>query len=76
MATVTNNALNREIGELKTRMDSNDERLKRMEDKIDHLVSSVASSKGGMKMLITLGTVVAGVTASVSELIHFGIGRH
>ncbi len=57
-------------------MDSHEERLKRIEDKVDRLVESMASSKGGMKTLITLGTVVAGIAASITELIHFGIDRH
>lgn len=68
--------INKAIGSLEARMDSHEERLKRMEDKIDQLMASMSSSKGGMKTLITLGTVVAGITASVSEFIHFGLGRH
>lgn len=68
--------MNKAIGALEARMDSHEERLQRMEDKIDKLVETVASSKGGLKTLITLGTVVAGIAASVTELIHFGIGRH
>lgn len=76
MAAVTNNALSRSLGSLEARMDSTEERLKRMEEKIDQLMAGMASSKGGLKTLLTLGTVIAGVTATVSELIHLGFGRH
>lgn len=76
MASVTNNALNRELGELKIRMDSNESRLKRMEDKIDTLVEAVAMSKGSLKTLLAIGSVVAAITAGITSLITWVLGRH
>ena len=75
MPSVTNNALNREIGELKTRMDSTQERLLRMEAKIDLLVEPVAASKGGLKTLIAVSSTAAGVVAGLVQLIAW-LSRH
>lgn len=52
-------------------MDSTEERLKRMEDKIDTLVETVAASKGGLRTLLAVSSIVAGATAGISELIHW-----
>ncbi len=75
MPSVTNNALNREIGELKTRMDSTQERLLRMEQKIDLLVETVASSKGGLKTLIAVSSTAAGVVAGLVQFVAW-LSRH
>jgi len=76
MASVTNNALNREIGELKTRMDSTETRLERMEVKIDTLVETIAMSRGSLKTLLAIGSVVAAITAGITSLITWALGRH
>ena len=76
MATVTNNALNREIGELKTKMASTEERLKSMEEKIDTLVEAVAMSKGSLKTLVAVGSVLAAITAGLSSWLTWALGRH
>lgn len=76
MASVTNNALNREIGELKTRMDNTEVRLKRMEEKIDALVDAVAASKGGLRVLLSVSGAVAAVTAGIASVIHWASAGH
>lgn len=76
MASVTNNALNREIGELKTRMDSTETRLERMEKKIDDLVDAVAASKGGLRVLLSVSGAVAAVTAGIASVIHWASASH
>lgn len=76
MASVTNNALNREIGELKTRMEDTDKRLMRMEQKIDDLVDAVAASKGGLRVLLSVSGAVAAVTAGIASVIHWASASH
>lgn len=56
-------------------MDSHDDRLKRMEEKIDVLVETVASGKGGMKTLIAASSVVAAAVAGLTQLVGW-FGRH
>ena len=75
MPSVSNNTLNRSIGGLEARMDSHDDRLKRMEEKIDVLVETVASGKGGMKTLIAASSVVAAAVAGLTQLVGW-FGRH
>ena len=76
MAAVTNNALNRELGELKTRMDTHETRLVRMESKIDDLVDAVAASKGGLRVLLSVSGAVAAVTAGIASVIHWASASH
>ncbi len=76
MAIVTNNALSRSLGSLEARMDSSEERLRRMEEKIDTLVETVAQSKGGLRTLIAAGSVIAGITATVASIATWLLGRH
>ncbi len=75
MAIVTNNALSRSLGSLEARMDSSEERLRRMEEKIDTLVETVASSKGGLKTLVAVSSVVAAAAAGLTQMVSW-LGRH
>lgn len=52
-------------------MDSTEERLKRMEDKLDTLVETMASSRGGLKTLLAISGFVAAATAVISQLLHW-----
>ena len=76
MAIVTNKQIDRSIGSLEARMDSTEKRLERMEDKIDTLVEVIATSKGSIKTLLTLGSVIAGVAAAATEVLHWLFSRH
>ena len=83
MASVTNNALNRELGELKTRMDSTKDRLKameenqqRMEAKIDAVVEALNMSKGSIKTLIFIGTLLSIISGIIGAAASWIFGRH
>lgn len=75
MASVTNNALNREIGEVKSKMEDHDKRLVRIEEKVDKLVDAVAQSRGGLRVVLSLSAVIGGVAAGISEIVHW-FSRH
>lgn len=49
----------RDLGRLEARQDSQDERLERIESKVDQLVEWAAKSKGGVRMLISVGSLAA-----------------
>jgi hypothetical protein len=51
--------LHRDVGALEARADAQDERLRRIEAKVDALIEAVAQSKGGIRMLIALGSLGA-----------------
>lgn len=83
MAIVTNNALNRELGELKTRMDSSQDQLAdlktnqvRMEAKIDQVVEALAMSKGSIKTLLFLGSILSVIAGFVGSIATWIFGRH
>lgn len=76
MASVSNNALSRDIGNLQGRMQNTEERLKTIEAKIDLLVEAVAQSKGGLRTLIAVSSVIAAITASLASFATWLIGRH
>jgi hypothetical protein len=44
--------LNRDIGALEARADAQDQRLQRIEQKVDVLVEALAQSRGGIKVWI------------------------
>ena len=51
--------INRDIGALEARADAQEQRLERIEKKVDVLVEAIAQSKGGLRMLIAVGSVAA-----------------
>jgi hypothetical protein len=48
--------IHRNIGALEARANAQEERLKRIEAKLDSLVDWAASSKGGVRMLFAVGS--------------------
>lgn len=83
MAAVTNNALNRELGELKTRMDSNQNELRemkenqnRMESKIDTVVEVLAMSKGSIKTLVAIGSILSFIAGVLGAAAAWVFGKH
>lgn len=76
MAAVTNNTLNREIGELKTRMSSTEDRLKSMEAKIDTVVEALAMSRGSIKTLVAIGTMLSIIAGAIGAAGAWIVGRH
>lgn len=63
----------RDIGALEARADAQEDRLARIESKVDMLVEAVSQSKGGIRMLIAVGSIAATVAgligAAVSKLL-------
>lgn len=63
--------LSRDIGALEARTDAHDERLKRIEDKIDTLTGYIQENKGGIKTLIAVGSISATLAAGFAEFVHW-----
>jgi hypothetical protein len=59
--------MQREIGRLEARADSTDERLERIEAKVDQLVQWMSQSKGGIRTLVAVGSIAAAVGAAVAK---------
>lgn len=68
--------LQRDLGRLEARQDSQDDRLERIEQKVDTLVEWASQSKGGVRMLIAVGSIAATLAgllgAWISRLLHLG----
>jgi hypothetical protein len=66
----------RDIGALEARADAQEERLARIEGKLDQVVETLAQSKGGVRMLIAVGSIAATLAgllgAWVSKALHLG----
>jgi hypothetical protein len=55
----------RDIGALEARADAQDARLERIEKKVDILVEAVSQSRGGLRMLIAVGSLAATLAALI-----------
>ena len=75
MAAVTNNALSRSIGGLEARMQTTEERLARMEEKLDKVVDAVAMSRGSLKTLMVVGSVISAITAAIASVLTWMFGH-
>lgn len=68
--------IHRNIGALEARANAQEERLKRIESKVDFVVDAIAQSKGGYRILISLGSVLATVAgvlgAWLAKIMHWG----
>jgi hypothetical protein len=66
----------RDLGRLEARQDGYDERLERIESKVDQLVEWTSQSKGGVRMLIAVGSIAATLAgllgAWISKVLHPG----
>lgn len=66
----------RDIGALEARADAQEERLKRIEHKLDQVADTLAQSKGGIRMLIAVGSIAATLAgllgAWISKVMHLG----
>ena len=51
--------IHRNIGALEARANAQEERLKRIESKVDTIVDVVSQSRGGIRMLISVGSIAA-----------------
>lgn len=68
----------RDIGALEARADAQEQRLERIEAKVDTLVEWAAKSKGGVRMLIAVGSIAATLAGLIGAFIAkvFGGGGH
>jgi hypothetical protein len=57
-------------------MTSTEERLQRMEDKLDKVVDAVAMSRGSIKTLAAVGTIIAAIAAALSSILTWTFGKH
>lgn len=53
------------------RLDASDERLDRIEHKVDQLIEYMATAKGGAGMLFKVGSVAATLGAAAAEFVHW-----
>lgn len=61
----------RELGAFQARLEATEERLERIEKKVDTLIEFMATAKGGAGMLYKVGTISAACGAIVGQLIHW-----
>jgi hypothetical protein len=62
--------LDRDMGRLVARQDFQDERLARIESKVDQLVEYMASAQGGWRLLLAVGGIAASFAAGSAEFVH------
>lgn len=55
-----------EFGALSQRVETLAENVEKLDKAVERLTEVISESRGGWKMLATLGTVVAGVSATVT----------
>jgi hypothetical protein len=60
--------LQRELGRLDERTTHHADRLQRIEEKLDHIVSAIDSAKGGWKALVAAGAIASVITATIMKL--------
>lgn len=53
----------RTLGKLEMIAETHEDRLQRIEEKLDHVVSAIDSAKGGWKTLVAAGAVASALTA-------------
>ena len=66
--------LNRNIGALEARADAQEQRLERIEQKVDVLVEALAQSRGGLRMLIAVGSIAAALAGLIGAWIAKAVG--
>lgn len=62
--------MERTVGKLEGRMDGVEQRLERMEEKMDELLSTVHAARGGWRLLIALGTISAAIGGVITHFLH------
>lgn len=61
----------RDLGRLEARQESAEDRLARIESKMDQVLEYMASSKGAWRMLIGVGGLAATLAAGITEALHW-----
>lgn len=65
----------RDIGRLEARADTTDARLMRIEDKVDQILERTNVARGGLRMLIGVGTFSATAGAAFAEVMRWWHGK-
>lgn len=65
------NDLSRDIGALEARQNATDDRLQRIEDKLDEVLERTNVARGGIRVLIGIGTLGATIGAAIAEFVHW-----
>jgi hypothetical protein len=60
----------RDIGRLEARQESQDERLDRIETKMDTVLEFVSQAKGGWRMLSAVAAIGGATGALITKIIH------
>jgi hypothetical protein len=60
--------IERDLGRLESRQEAHDKRLERIEIKVDQLLEYVAKNKGGIRVLLAVGSVAASIGAVIAEI--------
>lgn len=58
----------RVLGAIEARQDSNDQRLDRIEAKLDRALAELQQAKGGIRMLVAVGSVGGAVGAGLMKV--------
>ena len=56
------------LGQLEARVDSNQERLDRMEAKIDQMYEIITKARGGWKVMVGIGSAGAAIGAVFAKM--------
>lgn len=59
----------RDLGRLEGQQKAQDERLERIEKKVDQLVEWASQSKGGVRMLLAVGSVAATIAGLIGAAV-------
>lgn len=61
----------RDIGRLEARADSTEDRLTRIESKLDEILERTNVARGGIRVLIGVGTFGASIGAAIAEFLRW-----
>lgn len=67
--------IQRDFGRMEARQDATDDRLARIEAKLDEMLERTSVARGGIRMLISVGTIGAAFGSAVAEIVHALHGR-
>jgi hypothetical protein len=69
-------SVQRDLGRLEARQNSADDRLERIEAKLDEVLERTNFARGGIRVLIAIGTLGASLGAAVAETVRWFHGPH
>lgn len=60
----------RSLGRLEAVQDTHNQRLLRIEEKLDHIVSVIDNARGGWRTLLAVGSVAGSIGAAIMATVH------